>query len=99
MCFAPKCNTSPGLAGAVGSSYEDYSVTKDMKKHSGKHSGKANRDQVLGKLAFGKPYSVYAYSGGVWSHMFFFGYLVNRYPPPPPWQCFHLVDKLITAWV
>ncbi len=26
------CNTSPGLAGAVGSSYEDYSVTKDTEE-------------------------------------------------------------------
>ncbi len=54
----PNCNTSPGLAGAVGSSYEDYSVTKDMKRNSGKHSGKARRDQVYRKLAFGKPDSV-----------------------------------------
>ncbi len=30
--FAPKCNTSPGLAGPIGSSYEDYSVTKTRKK-------------------------------------------------------------------
>ncbi len=28
MCFAPNYNTSPGLAGPVGSGYEDYSVTK-----------------------------------------------------------------------
>ncbi len=27
MCFVPNCNTSPGLAGPVGSSYEDYGVT------------------------------------------------------------------------
>ncbi len=26
------CNTSPGLARPVGSSYEDYSVTKDMEE-------------------------------------------------------------------
>ncbi len=26
------CNTSPGLAGAVGSSYEDYSVTEDTEE-------------------------------------------------------------------
>ncbi len=32
MRFAPNCNTSPGLAGAVGSSYEDYSVTKDTEE-------------------------------------------------------------------
>ncbi len=32
MCFAPNCNTSPGLAGPVGSSYEDYSVTKDTEE-------------------------------------------------------------------
>ncbi len=32
MHFAPNCNTSPGLAGAVGSSYEDYSVTKDTEE-------------------------------------------------------------------
>ncbi len=30
--FAPDCNTSPGLAGPIGSSYEDYSVTKTRKK-------------------------------------------------------------------
>ncbi len=30
--FAPSCNTSPGLAGPVGSSYEDYSVTKDKEE-------------------------------------------------------------------
>ncbi len=35
------CNTSAGLEGPVGSSYEDYSVTKHMK--SGKHSGKASQ--------------------------------------------------------
>ncbi len=29
LCFTPNFNTSPGLAGPVGSSYEDYSVTKD----------------------------------------------------------------------
>ncbi len=28
MRFAPNYNTSPGLAGAVGSSYEDYSVVE-----------------------------------------------------------------------
>ncbi len=27
--YRVNCNTSPDLAGAVGSSYEDYSVTKD----------------------------------------------------------------------
>ncbi len=37
MRFAPKCNTSPGLAGGgggggVGSSYEDYSMTKDTEE-------------------------------------------------------------------
>ncbi len=32
MRFEPNCNTSPGLAGAVGSSYEDYSVTKDTEE-------------------------------------------------------------------
>ncbi len=32
MRFAPNCNTSPGLAGPVGSSYEDYSVTKDTEE-------------------------------------------------------------------
>ncbi len=58
MRFAPKCNTSPGLVGGVGSSYEDYSVTKDTEENSGKHSGKASRDQVLHKLAFGKSDSV-----------------------------------------
>ncbi len=34
MRFAPNCNTSPGLAGPVGSSYEDYSVTKDTEENS-----------------------------------------------------------------
>ncbi len=29
MLFAPNYNTSPGLAGAVGSSYEDYSVAEE----------------------------------------------------------------------
>ncbi len=33
MRFVPNCNTSPGLAGAVGSSYEDYSVTKGTKEN------------------------------------------------------------------
>ncbi len=32
MRFAPNCNTSPGLAGPLGSSYEDYSVTKDTEE-------------------------------------------------------------------
>ncbi len=32
MRFAPNCNASPDLAGPVGSSYEDYSVTKDTDK-------------------------------------------------------------------
>ncbi len=32
MRFAPNCNTSLGLAGPVGSSYEDYSVTKDTEE-------------------------------------------------------------------
>ncbi len=32
MLFAPNCNTSPGLAVPVGSSYEDYSVTKDTEE-------------------------------------------------------------------
>ncbi len=32
MRFAPNCNTSPGLAGPVGSSYEDYSVMKDTEE-------------------------------------------------------------------
>ncbi len=32
MRFAPNWNTSPGLAGPVGSSYEDYSVTKDTEE-------------------------------------------------------------------
>ncbi len=32
MHFAPNCNTSHGLAGHVGSSYEDYSVTKDTEE-------------------------------------------------------------------
>ncbi len=32
MHFALNCNTSPGLAGPVGSSYEDYSVTKEMEE-------------------------------------------------------------------
>ncbi len=65
MHFAPNCNTSPGQAGAVGSSYEDYRVTKDTEEKLVKHSGKARRDQVLRKLAFVKPNSVQAYSGGV----------------------------------
>ncbi len=51
MRFAPNCNTSPGLAGPVGSIYEDYSVTKDTEEKLteavGKDSGKASRDQVL----------------------------------------------------
>ncbi len=34
MRFAPNCNTSPGLAGPVGSSYEDYNVTKDTEENS-----------------------------------------------------------------
>ncbi len=32
MRFAPNDNTSPGLAGPVGSSYEDYSVKKDTEE-------------------------------------------------------------------
>ncbi len=65
MRFAPNCNTSPGLAAVVGSSSEDYSVTKDTEENSCKHHGKASRDQVLRKLAFGRPDSVYADSGDV----------------------------------
>ncbi len=30
--FVPNCNISPGLAGPVGSSYEDYSMTKDTEE-------------------------------------------------------------------
>ncbi len=44
--------------GAIGSSYEDYSVTKTRKKNSCKHGLKASIDQVLRKLRFGKPDSV-----------------------------------------
>ncbi len=32
MRFAPTCNSSPGLAGAVGSTCEDYSMTKDTEE-------------------------------------------------------------------
>ncbi len=32
MRFVPNCNTSPGLAWPVGSSNEDYSVTKDTEE-------------------------------------------------------------------
>ncbi len=32
MRFAPDCDASPGLARVVGSSYEDYSVTKDTEE-------------------------------------------------------------------
>ncbi len=32
MHFVPNCNTSPGLAGPVGSSFGDYSVTKDTEE-------------------------------------------------------------------
>ncbi len=32
MRFATNCNTSPGLVGPVGSSYEDYSMTKDTEE-------------------------------------------------------------------
>ncbi len=32
MHFATNCNTSPGLVGPVGSSYEDYSMTKDTEE-------------------------------------------------------------------
>ncbi len=33
MRFTPNCNTSPGLAGPVESSYEDYSVAKDTEEY------------------------------------------------------------------
>ncbi len=32
MRFAPNCSTSPGVAGPKGSSYEDYSVTKNTEE-------------------------------------------------------------------
>ncbi len=32
MRFVPNCNTFPDLAGPIGSSYEDYSVTKDTEE-------------------------------------------------------------------
>ncbi len=62
MCFAPNCNTSPGLAGAVGSSYEDYSVTKDTEEQLIEDQvSTAERLSVTKyccKLPFGKPDSV-----------------------------------------
>ncbi len=33
MRFTPNCNTSPGLAGPIESSYEDYSVAKDTEEY------------------------------------------------------------------
>ncbi len=32
MLYVPNCNTAPGLAGPVGSSYEDYSVMEDIEE-------------------------------------------------------------------
>ncbi len=79
------CNTSPGLAGAVGSSYEDYSVTKHRRKNSQKHSGKASRDQVLRNYRWeaGQHLSlIRRVLNGKHMLFLFFGYLMNRYPPP-----------------
>ncbi len=75
------CNTSAGLEGPVGSSYEDYSVTKHMK--SGKHSGKASHDQVLLQATVweaGQCLSLFQRCVKPYVYAVFFSYLVNRYP-------------------
>ncbi len=54
-------NTSPGLAGPVGSSYEDYSVMKDTEEKLISPVSTAERLAVTKyccKLPFGKPDSV-----------------------------------------
>ncbi len=58
MRFTPNCNTSPGLAGPVGSSYEDYSVMKDTEEKLRSPVSTAERLTVTKyccKLPFGKP--------------------------------------------
>ncbi len=49
-------NTSPVLAGPVGSSYEDYSVTKDTEEQL--IEVRVQRTKYCCKLPFGKPDSV-----------------------------------------
>ncbi len=81
MRFAPNCNTSAGLEGPVGSSYEDYSVTKHME--SGKHSGKASRDQVFLQATVWEAeqcLSLFQRCVKPYVYAVFFSYLVNRYP-------------------
>ncbi len=46
MRFAPNCNTSPSLAGPVGSSYEDYSVMKDTEEKQRKFCFIAGRARI-----------------------------------------------------
>ncbi len=57
MRFTPNCNTSYGLAGPVGSSYEDYSVMKDTEEKLIEVWSTAERLAVTKyccKLLFGK---------------------------------------------
>ncbi len=54
MRFAPNCNTSPGLVGPLGSSYEDYSVTKDTESTAERLAV----TKYCCKLPFGKSDSV-----------------------------------------
>ncbi len=62
MRFAPNCNTSTGLAGPVGSSYEDYSVMKDtdekLIKVTHSTAERLAMTKYCCKLPFGKPDSV-----------------------------------------
>ncbi len=81
----PNCNTSPSLAGPVGSSYEDYSVMKDTveKLRSPVSSGKASHEQVLQQAIIweaGPCLSLFWRCVKPMFMQFFFGYLVNRYP-------------------
>ncbi len=96
MCFAPNCNTSPGLAGPVGSSYEDYSVTKDTEEKL-KYSGKASRDQVLLQATVWEARRCLSLFRRCVKSCVYAVFLQLPCESIPPQQRFHLVDKLITA--
>ncbi len=94
MRFAPNYSTSP--VGAVGSSYEDYSVTKDTEEKL-KYSGKASRDQVLLQATVWEARQCLSLFRRCVKPYVYAVFLQLPCESIPPRQRFHLADKLITA--
>ncbi len=99
MCFAPNCNTSPGLAGPVGSSYEDYSVTKDTEEKNHR-SLVSTAERLAVSITASYRLGIRTVSKlipEVCEAICLCSFSSATCESIPPRQRFHLADKLITA--